>query len=372
MLDRRTSHTRRGGGFTLIELLVVIAIIGILAAMLFPVFARARESARKTQCLANVKNIAMAIQIYLTDYDRLPPADSDPTAASFFYSVKNNDCGYMTDANPYLRWPVILDEYIKSREVWQCPSARLVGGAISIVPSYYTSGSYTGWVGYWANWKSTWTSDQSGACPCSLAWPPGWGGEVTDSFLQGRRASDYKSGVKPGAGVFWEGVGCNEPRRGTSTSEISDSARYVIAGDCGANPTDYFGSSMLALPDTCAPNCCWEPSADDLSNCPWSSDCSISFKDRADASAVQKKGRHMGGSNIGFADGHAKWMNALAILAQSPRNACGCWGGGVVERDLLGMSLYGVTSAGGSEANGIAAGDTSKPKGCGFPSPILY
>ena len=52
-------------GFTLIELLVVIAIIGILAAMVFPVFARARESARKAVCLSNVKNIALAFQMYL-------------------------------------------------------------------------------------------------------------------------------------------------------------------------------------------------------------------------------------------------------------------------------------------------------------------
>ena len=52
---------RRYRGFTLIELLVVIAIIGILAAMVFPVFARARESARKAVCLSNVKNIALAI-----------------------------------------------------------------------------------------------------------------------------------------------------------------------------------------------------------------------------------------------------------------------------------------------------------------------
>ena len=58
--------TRRRG-FTLIELLVVIAIIGILAAMVFPVFARARESARKVVCLSNIKNIALAFQMYLAD-----------------------------------------------------------------------------------------------------------------------------------------------------------------------------------------------------------------------------------------------------------------------------------------------------------------
>src|SRR5512136_1989840 len=107
--------TRRFKGFTLIELLVVIAIIGILAAMLFPVFARARESARKTQCLANVKNIAMALQIYLTDYDRFPPKHSDEECRSFLDS-NNQEAGgsarcignsgdRFDGSNPYLRWP---------------------------------------------------------------------------------------------------------------------------------------------------------------------------------------------------------------------------------------------------------------------------
>jgi prepilin-type N-terminal cleavage/methylation domain-containing protein len=67
----------RRRGFTLIELLVVIAIIGILAAMLFPVFARARESARKTQCLANVKNIAIALNMYLADWDKGFPRETN-------------------------------------------------------------------------------------------------------------------------------------------------------------------------------------------------------------------------------------------------------------------------------------------------------
>src|SRR5512135_3083464 len=81
------TNGRPSRGFTLIELLVVIAIIGILAAMLFPVFARARESARKVQCLANVKNIAMAVQIYLTDYDRFPPAHTDAACAHWIQTM---------------------------------------------------------------------------------------------------------------------------------------------------------------------------------------------------------------------------------------------------------------------------------------------
>ncbi len=64
---------RRGNGFTLIELLVVIAIIAILAAILFPVFARAREQARATSCVSNCKQLALANIMYLADYDQSFP-----------------------------------------------------------------------------------------------------------------------------------------------------------------------------------------------------------------------------------------------------------------------------------------------------------
>src|SRR5512138_3736279 len=100
---------KKRAGFTLIELLVVIAIIGILAAMLFPVFARARESARKTQCLANVKNIAIAWNMYLTDYDKFSPSERRAEVIAAF----DGTCGCdpprdacpsrVRNANPYLR-----------------------------------------------------------------------------------------------------------------------------------------------------------------------------------------------------------------------------------------------------------------------------
>ena len=64
-------HPRRG--FTLIELLVVIAIIAILAAILFPVFARAREQARRSVCLSNMKQIGLGLGMYMQDYDQTFP-----------------------------------------------------------------------------------------------------------------------------------------------------------------------------------------------------------------------------------------------------------------------------------------------------------
>ena len=91
-------RTREAGrAFTLIELLVVIAIIAILAAILFPVFAQARESARKTSCLSNTKQIGTAVIMYAQDYDEIPPETgwdgpcSSPTPnASGYYTVSDD------------------------------------------------------------------------------------------------------------------------------------------------------------------------------------------------------------------------------------------------------------------------------------------
>jgi prepilin-type N-terminal cleavage/methylation domain-containing protein len=89
-------------GFTLIELLVVIAIIAILAAILFPVFAQARESARKTQCLNNGRNWATAVQMYLTDND-----ERFPIAIYRARNRANQECEYtmMTAVEPYIQKP---------------------------------------------------------------------------------------------------------------------------------------------------------------------------------------------------------------------------------------------------------------------------
>src|SRR5215213_4475316 len=75
---------RAGAAFTLIELLVVIAIIAILAAILFPVFAQAREQARPTSCLSNLKQLGTGAMMYLQDFDETYPANWAGSAAKWF------------------------------------------------------------------------------------------------------------------------------------------------------------------------------------------------------------------------------------------------------------------------------------------------
>lgn len=107
---------RRNKGFTLIELLVVIAIIAILAAILFPVFAAARERGRQASCLSNVKQIALAIVQYSNDYKGYWPYCVD-------FEDKNNRGGEAAvQSAPYL-WEV-LASYTKGKEVWRCPGDK--------------------------------------------------------------------------------------------------------------------------------------------------------------------------------------------------------------------------------------------------------
>jgi prepilin-type N-terminal cleavage/methylation domain-containing protein/prepilin-type processing-associated H-X9-DG protein len=107
----------RRRGFTLIELLVVIAIIAILAAILFPVFARAREKARQASCLSNVKQLALAVQMYAQDYDdTMLPCNNVAAAA---VSVIRVD-GVKTTTHV---WPGLVFPYVNNAHVMVCPSA---------------------------------------------------------------------------------------------------------------------------------------------------------------------------------------------------------------------------------------------------------
>jgi prepilin-type N-terminal cleavage/methylation domain-containing protein/prepilin-type processing-associated H-X9-DG protein len=102
----------RRHGFTLIELLVVIAIIAILAAILFPVFARAREKARQASCQSNLKQIGIGIMMYAQDYDENWPR----------YRTNASACGLPQQPTHLLRWIEQIMPYVKNNQLFVCPS----------------------------------------------------------------------------------------------------------------------------------------------------------------------------------------------------------------------------------------------------------
>ncbi len=107
---KRIAH-QAGSAFTLIELLVVIAIIAILAAILFPVFAQAREKARSTSCLSNMKQLATANLMYAQDYDEYPV----PSLLCFDSACANGTVEEKA-------WPSRLQPYVKNNQIFFCPS----------------------------------------------------------------------------------------------------------------------------------------------------------------------------------------------------------------------------------------------------------
>jgi prepilin-type N-terminal cleavage/methylation domain-containing protein/prepilin-type processing-associated H-X9-DG protein len=170
-------------GFTLIELLVVIAIIAILAAILFPVFAKAREKARQASCLSNTKQMGLAIMQYVQDYDEAYPP-----------------CKQHIDTSPYTYVSTIitlLTPYMKSMQVWACPSQNdpAYGYVASGLPMPYH---------YAVNWQLI--------RPFGYGPPPGgYGYTVIKMASVTQPAStiamfDWKCGANWGWGVYISGA----------------------------------------------------------------------------------------------------------------------------------------------------------------------
>jgi prepilin-type N-terminal cleavage/methylation domain-containing protein/prepilin-type processing-associated H-X9-DG protein len=165
-MSKNSFSSARGAGFTLIELLVVIAIIAILAAILFPVFAQAKEAAKKTADLSNNKQLVLGGQMYMGDFDDVFPMlrNSEPNWQSVVTSPQVNSGHNM------------VDPYVKNRSMWRSPNDTMprsdaggvyfsptdqsnpTGGGISYVFSYYAPTSLRPYAFGISGWDSVSTS----------------------------------------------------------------------------------------------------------------------------------------------------------------------------------------------------------------------
>jgi prepilin-type N-terminal cleavage/methylation domain-containing protein/prepilin-type processing-associated H-X9-DG protein len=204
---------RRTNAFTLIELLVVIAIIAILASILLPVFAQAREKARQTQCLSNERQIGMAMMSYVIDNDetfphiRIATSASTPTASWGGSIVDGTDPGFNWG------WDNAIQPYLKSKNVMKCPSNPNENGT-----AFDPNTNHEGYTG-----------EKDGILPisyamnsCATTWLPGnfnWGSEAPLKDARIQRPSDTimiaeTTWNDPDVHAAWlwdNGAGCNSP-----------------------------------------------------------------------------------------------------------------------------------------------------------------
>lgn len=316
---RRGRGRRRGASAG--DALVVLGILGLLSGMA----SKRPRLAPEEVCLGNIKSICAAIQMYLAENDgTLPPREVRGDAIDYFAGSPGQGereraaggrprarirfgawpgCDLMHDANPYLRWPVVLDGYLESRAVWRCPSAEMERTATFIIGD-------SDWLGHLQAHEGEWGMGTE-FCLMGGAWPAGWGGEVTDSLTQGRLAE---------AGVFVQSVGTNTEVAGERAAALPDPKWFVICADAGSQ-ADRFFTGTLAYPDICALECGNEVCGwVDWEECTWAADCGAPMDGSflANPKLRQARARHKGGVNIGFLDGHARWLHSERVIALSP------------------------------------------------------
>lgn len=180
-----TQNKRKTRAFTLIELLVVIAIISILAAILFPVFARARENARRTSCLSNMKQIGLGVMQYTQDYDeryplalyqyngnegRVTQTDSSAPGARFLACVGEDNSCTGTQGN-YITYMDLIYPYVKSTDIFVCPSNTQNTAAPNAIPSYGYSVGFSNFTSRATNFNVGTTYPRGGINTAAISYP---------------------------------------------------------------------------------------------------------------------------------------------------------------------------------------------------------
>jgi len=233
----------RRRGFTLIELLVVIAIIAILAAILFPVFAKAREKARQASCLSNVKQLCLGILQYAQDNDEMVPG---------WHTRCWAPAGQQIDSP----WQADIMAYVKNEQIFGCPSqqrqASFDGCFQQANPDWYCAE-----FGYGYNERMSHAlSDPQNGCTC----------------------------VRAKKMVAW--------KYPSNTLLVADSHCGMIWGEYAPSGV----VARVAWPDWGG---CW---------------CGLSIAG-TDFPTWERYARHNGGANIGYLDGHAKWLKAEKCIS---------------------------------------------------------
>jgi prepilin-type N-terminal cleavage/methylation domain-containing protein/prepilin-type processing-associated H-X9-DG protein len=239
-------------GFTLIELLVVIAIIAILAAILFPVFAQAREKARSISCLSNVKQLTMAQLMYVQDNDEK-------------FTGWNWGQRFVMDSASF--WAPAGLPYIKSLKLYQCPSDGLEWPTVN---DWTGQGPDAGAHDPFASWANRWFWEKPNN-PNFISYG------INEALMSGRKLAAIKSPANY-AMIMDSAVGLVNSWETTNPAEMTQIACRAAFSNQG---------------------CCliWQDGHDAA----W-------FKANYSTNELESSTRHTGGQNVSFVDGHAKWF----------------------------------------------------------------